>query len=279
MSQSLTNYRLYLIIIEKIDSCKIERYLPDLINQDIDLFPIQSLDIDRYPRNRSILVELEHQRIELSKIIKRNSALSLIYLSLLASRLLDLNIIKVKTLILERLNRASRTQIVVKNILENFGDDGAKIDIEIETAYGTIDVFVKLKDRRLFAFVLRSNGANYIEFDNNIKSFWIYRKNKGKVAVWHSTKQMLDSFADMTTWLRETRHAVLGTSSAQIRKPVVKAIVLTGDTRLHLLHQDSDELVEFGQARVLKIDIGFITYLLELEDLIAFVLPKIDLKS
>jgi hypothetical protein len=178
----------------------------------------------------------------------------------------------------EYFTRFSRLCKAVEMLYQEFGDDGIKIALEVKTDFGIIDLFVKMPDKRSFALILRTNGENFIQWQQreNRQGFYIFRKGKGCFKSWDTTMKILENFSDQTSWLQKTKSPVLGASSAERKKPIIRAIVLTGGTRLGKIHQDPATKVDFGQTKVVKIETDYTTYLLESEDLIKFLLPKSD---
>jgi hypothetical protein len=185
-----------------------------------------------------------------------------------------LSISTAKARITEAVIRVERLTQIVELLLTNF-DDRIQLSIDVETEFGSIDLFVKMPDKRNFALMLRSNGNNYIKWDEDQKQFYIRHRGIRGMKYWGTTTEILDTFSQQTIWLQKTKSCVLGKTAAERKHPIIRAIVLTGETELDDLHHAPGAKVGFGQTKVVKIDTGYTTYLLQATDLIEFLLPKI----
>jgi hypothetical protein len=173
---------------------------------------------------------------------------------------------------LEYLGRVSRLYLTTKMLLDYFGDEGIKITPRVKTDFGVIDLLVKMPDKRLFALCLRSNGENFIRWREDRQAFYVYRAGKKGLKEWYPGTHVLKNFSQQTNWLRQTKSSLLGASSAERKKPIVRVLVLTGKTKLDRAHDDPSTRVQFGRAQVLKINAESSIYLCESQDLINFLL-------
>jgi hypothetical protein len=231
---------------------------------------------DRYPINRATLNDLQTLQNNVIAMADSKAIFSYGLLTLLSPDILaNSELSTAKKRITEGITRVTRLTNVIELLLTSFGDNGLKLTIEIKTEFGIIDLFVKMADGRNFALMLRSNGGNYIMWEENRKQFYIRHTGIRGLKYWGTTTQILETFDKQTAWLQKIKSPIIGSTAAQRKKPITRAIVLTGETELDKLHHDPQARVNFGQTKVVKIDTGYTTYLLQSADLIKFLLPKI----
>lgn len=172
----------------------------------------------------------------------------------------------------EYLSRVSRLSIAMELLLERFGNEGIKITPRIKTEEGIIDLFVKMPDKRSFAFMLRNNGISSVKWRVDKQAFYINRKGKTGTKKWDSVTEAIEKLDKLTRLLRKQKSPILGSSSNERSKPITKAIVLAGQTRIDP-NNEASLFTEFGSAKVLRVHTDVITYVTQSEDLINFLLP------
>jgi hypothetical protein len=243
---------------------------------DRDLLSACDPKRDRYPVNRATLNELRTMQDEIIAVADGKAIFSYALLTLLSPNVsVKPALSNAQKRLTEAITRVNRLTNTIELLLTSFGDNGLKLTIEIKTEFGVIDLFVKMADQRNFALMLRSNKNNYILWDETRKQFYLRHTGMRGLKHWSTTTQLLETFDKQTNWLQKVKSPIIGATAAQRKKPIIRAIVLTGATELDKLHHDPEVRVNFGHTRVVKIDAGYTTYLLEATDLIKFLLPKI----
>jgi hypothetical protein len=243
---------------------------------DRDLLSACDPKQDRYPVNRATLNDLRIMQDEIITVADGKAIFSYALLTLL-SPIVSVNsaLSNAQKRITEAITRVNRLTNTIELLLTSFGDNGLKLTIEIKTEFGVIDLFVKMADQRNFALMLRSNESNHILWDETRKQFYLRHTGMRGLKYWSTTTQILETLEKQTNWLQKVKSPIIGATAAQRKKPIIRAIVLTGATELDKIHHDPEARVNFGHTRVVKIDVGYTTYLLQATDLIKFLLPKI----
>jgi len=132
---------------------------------------------------------------------------------------------------------------------------------------GALDLLVKFLTARVnFAIALRSQGQATITYREEKES--LYRRNKsGGVKPW--TPNHIHRFNEQEFFLRKYQNHLLGSSSRQRCRPIVKLLVLTGETRLG---QHPEHLyTTVGQEKVLLLKKRISVYVMEEKQLIPFI--------
>jgi hypothetical protein len=232
---------------------------------------------DGYLQNYAALEQLEKERNMLTNIAAVGGAIvalpALVSVPVLGS-LVAIPGFGVTLLSGEYLARVSRLCITMTMLLDYFGAEGITITPRVKTDFGAIDLFIRMPDKRKFAIMLRSNGESFIRWREERQGFFAYRKGKSSFKEWYPGRHILDNFSLQTNWLIKSQSPLLGVSSTERKKPLVRALVLTGKTKLDRPHLEPSAKQEFGQTRVVKINGKSTMYFLESEDLIKFLLPK-----
>jgi hypothetical protein len=243
---------------------------------DRDLLSACNPDRDCYPVNREMLNELRIMQDEIIAIADRQVIFSYALLNLLNPNVsVNSALSNAQKRLTEAITRVNRLTNTIELLLTSFGDNGLKLTIEVTTEFGVIDLFVKMADQRNFALMLRSNESNHILWDETRKQFYLRHIGIRGLKHWSTTTQILETFDQRTNWLQKVKSPIIGATAAQRKKPIIRAIVLTGATQLDKLHHDPEARVNFGHTRVVKIDAGYTTYLLQSADLVKFLLPQI----
>gem|GEM_PF-1849600 len=243
---------------------------------DQDLLSACNPDQDRYLINRTTLNDLRMMQDDVIAVTDTKAIFSYALLTLLIPSILaNLDLSTAKKRITEAITRVTRLTDTIELLLTSFGDNGLKLTIEVKTEFGVIDLFVKMADKRNFALMLRSNGNNHIMWAENRKQLYIRHIGRRGLKHWGTTTQILETFNKQTIWLQKAKSPIIGSTAAERKNPIIRAIVLTGETELDKLHHDPEARVNFGQTKVVKIDTGYTIYLLQSADLIKFLLPKI----
>jgi hypothetical protein len=142
----------------------------------------------------------------------------------------------------------------------------------IKTEHGTIDLLVKMPDRRRFAFALRSKLNSRIKWRKEDQNFFATTPRKGRAPRSKRWPDLLESGQNLNKSiisLNKQKSYLLGANNSELRLPVVKAIVLTSTTTVDPAN-DPDLFVDFGATRVLKVQSGCSMHVLEQREMIKF---------
>ena len=170
----------------------------------------------------------------------------------------------------EYLIRETRLFTTTKMLIDRFGED-IKITLGVNTNTDIIDIFIKMSDKRSFALMLRSNGASFIRWRADRQELFSRKQGRKGTQSWASGTRAIEQLKS-TLYLRKQKSPILGSSSSERSKPITKAIVLTGRTRLDR-NNSTELLVKFGRADVLQVKTDLLTYVVQREDLVNFLLP------
>ena len=132
---------------------------------------------------------------------------------------------------------------------------------------GVLDVLVKFLTAKVnFALALRSQGQATITYKEEKEA--LYRRNKsGGLKPW--TPDHIQRLNEQEFWLRKYQNQLLGSSSRQRHRPLVKLLVLTGETRLG---QHPEHLyATIGQEKILLLRKRISVYVMEEKQLIPFI--------
>jgi hypothetical protein len=166
--------------------------------------------------------------------------------------------------------RLARLIDVTKALLEAYSDRGIVITPRVKTNSATIDLFVRMPDRRIFVVMLRTGSKeSNIIWREDIQQFRLRKKghkSQKKCPSLDKAIAELNTFVD----LKKAKHPLMGVTSAERTAPVMKVIALSPQARISESNP-SQAIVSFGNAaRVLKIATSSTTYVVECEDLIDF---------
>lgn len=221
----------------------------------------------RYPTNWDARERLYNEDLRLTAWYGASGSLFAtltVFVSLLASALLF-----PMGLILRRLQKINQILPILDSLLENFEEYGVEIinDVNVPNL-SSLDLFVRFPYRNLFAIALRSQGDSVITYNEEKESFYI-RRNKGSKGLKPWTPDHLQQLSDQEYWLRKNQSALFGSTSKQRRQPVVKVLVLKGQTKLG---QHPKKLyTTVGDVRVLLIKKKASIYVMEEDQLINFI--------
>ena len=116
-----------------------------------------------------------------------------------------------------------------------------------------------------FAIALRSQGSAKVTYREDKEG--LYCRNKKGVKLW--TPDHIHRLNEQEFFLRKYQNDLLGSSSKQRRRPIVKLLVLTGETRLG---QHPEHLyVTIGEEKVLLLKKRISVYVMEEKQLIPFI--------
>jgi hypothetical protein len=158
---------------------------------------------------------------------------------------------------------------IMEMLLEEFKAEGITITPRVETEKGLIDLFIRTADGRYFAFMLRSNGNSKIKWREDRQGFFANKKGGG-VAKWSEIDSLGERLNNGTLYLKKQKSSLMGTSSNERSKNVVKGIILMGETRIDPKN-DPALLVEFGRTKALRVKNEAIFYLVDNANLANFI--------
>jgi hypothetical protein len=153
--------------------------------------------------------------------------------------------------------------------------DGIRVTPRVKTDEGTIDLLVKMPDRRGFVFALRSKQNSRVKWRKEEQDFFAITPRKGKTARVKKWSDLVKSGQDlnkMTLALKKHKSYLLGESRTERHYPFTKAIVLTSTTKIDP-NNDLDLFVDFGKTKALRVHVGSYMYILEQEEIIKFLAP------
>ncbi len=158
---------------------------------------------------------------------------------------------------------------VIKQLLEI---EGITVTPRVKTNEGTIDLLVKMPDRRCFAFALRSKGESRVKWREEEQEFFAVTPRKGKTARVKKYADLVKSGQALnraTLSLKKEKNYLLGESRTERNAPITKAIVLTSKTTVDPSN-DPDLFVDFGLTNVLRVYAGANIHVLEQSKMIDF---------
>ena len=153
--------------------------------------------------------------------------------------------------------------------------DGIIVTPRVKTNEGTIDLLVKMPDRRCFAFALRSKQNSRVKWRETEQDFFAVTPRKGKAARVKKWSELIESGQDlnkMTLALKKQKSYLLGASRTERHYPITKAIILTSTTKIDP-NNDPDLFVDFGETKALRVHAGSYMYVLEQREIIKFLTP------
>jgi hypothetical protein len=233
--------------------------------------PLISNPEGNYIQNYEILSKLEAEETRLKTTFGIESFLAVAATELSVATLLAIPELTAVGFTAEYITRVRRLYSITKSLLEYFGDEGIKITLRVQTNAGLIDLFVKMSDKRHFALLLRSNGNCSARWREDKQAFFVYKpgKHPKKWTGLSDTARQLKA----TMELKQAKSPLLGTSRADRDRPIIKTIVLCGNSKIYPSH--TAELSDFGQTKALtlRVEPQNLIFLIEEKDLIDFLLP------
>ncbi len=162
---------------------------------------------------------------------------------------------------------------VIRQLLEEI--DGIIVTPRVKTHEGTIDLLVKMPDRRCFAFALRSKCESRIQWRAEKQEFFTITPRKGKAARVKKYPDLVKSGQALnraTLSLKQEKNYLLGESRTERNTHITKAIILTSKTTVDPSN-DPALFVDFGLTNVLRVYAGTNIHVLEQSKMINFLAP------
>jgi hypothetical protein len=165
-------------------------------------------------------------------------------------------------------------------LLEVFKDE-ITITPKVKTNAGEIELFIKMGDGRLFAFESRSSGTSQIKWREDRQDFFINsRTSKGKPRSkkWAELNNVGTNLNRAVLGLKEGKNEIMGRTKTEQKRPVIKAIILTGKTEIDP-NNDSELFVDFGKlkkkdGKVLRVATDRVILLVNQQNLVDFLMPR-----
>ena len=172
-------------------------------------------------------------------------------------------------LLLRRTNKVNQIHRSMTALLDTFDLQGGELIPRLTIpGQGSLDLFARFPSKHWFAIALRSQGKSTIFYNEAKEAIYIRRQQGGKgLNQW--TPDHIQRLSDQEFWLRRNQIDLFGKSSRDKRRPLVKLLVLTGQTRLgkHPEHLYAN----IGNQKVLLLRKRASVYVLEEEQLTDFV--------
>jgi hypothetical protein len=162
---------------------------------------------------------------------------------------------------------------VIRQLLEEI--EGITVTPRVKTTEGTIDLLVKMSDRRCFAFALRSKGESRVKWREEQQEFFAVTPRKGKTARVKKYADLVKSGQTLnraTLSLKKEKNYLLGESRTERNSLITKAIILTSKTTVDP-NNDPTLFVDFGLTNVLRVYSGTNIHVLEQSKMIDFLAP------
>lgn len=224
--------------------------------------------------NREILHNLEKEKARLSIEV---TLLGSIGLSLLATPALTASLIPAAFSIfscgtirlkLSRIQKLAQIIGVMEEILDAYEHEGVEVFpfIEIEERQ-PIDLFVRFPQKVFLIISVTTRNRVSIKFNEARKMLFVRRPNKKGLSKW-GKDDPLQELSISHAWLRKNRRDLFGGSSRDARKPLVRVLVLTGETKVD---KHEEHLFYSGDARFIRVSTPNSGVMLEKVNLVDFI--------
>lgn len=269
----IINYALILIFCLNTVSANIINF-EDIINDRSNVMQVMSFyngRNDEHLQNYAALKMLENERMTFIEACGVGATLTIGTSAVLPLPfgLVSIPIGVLTKFCLDRVAKISTISLVMEMLLEHFGDEGIKITPRIATDSAIIDLFIKMPDKRPFALMLRSTGESIVRWRADRKQFYATRKRKG-AKVWDSPSKAIEQLKTIK-YLSKQKSPILGATNNERSKFITKAVVLMGGTRIDP-NFTPELLNDFGRTKALTICDNGLTYLVQKDNLIDFLL-------
>jgi hypothetical protein len=245
------------------------------LDPEIDILSLYTGEKDVYLQNWDAVNQLDRESDLLAKSIISGYGTSAILTLLSAINLgwfLVIGILTNAFFSQEYIWRVRRLAIVARAILERYGNDNMVVTPRVKTGNATIDLLVRMPDKRMFALAIRSSkDTSSVIWREDRQEFFIIKKGRSAKRAVALTKA-IDSLQTIFD-LKKVKHPLLGVTNSERTAPLTKAIVLAPGAKI-VAFDDSPLWKEFGTARVLQIrTVAGVVYVVEADDLINFLQP------
>ena len=244
------------------------------LDPEIDILSLYTGEKDVYLQNWDAVNQLERESDFIAKSIISGYGTSAILTLVSAINLgwfLVIGILTNAFFSQEYIWRVRRLAIVARAILERYGDDNVVVTPRVRTDTATIDLLVRMPDKRMFALAVRSSKdtSSVIWREDRQEFFTIKKGRSAKRAV--ALTRVIDSL-QTASYLRKIKHPLTGVTGSERNAPLIKVLVLAPGAKI-MAFDDSPLWTEFGTVKVLRIQTTGVTYVVESADLINFLQP------
>ena len=236
-------------VLRLINAGLVEDFTLDL-DRDNAILQVAS---HKYLQNHDALKDLREKQSKLDNILTVNDEISALGCELDQSLVVPSATGMIPPIKLSQ--PIERMIFIMEMLLEDFKDQGITITPRVKTPEGMIDLLIRTDDARYFGLMLRSNGDSRVFWNKDRQLFYTRRtgKTKGK-SKWSGIELLGARLNSMMLSLKAEKNPLLGSSKSDFKKGFVKAIVLTGQTRLDPNDPNDPTLkVNFGCATALKL--------------------------
>ena len=171
---------------------------------------------------------------------------------------------------LTRLQKVSQAFLWLGRLLDEFEPQEVEIIPRIDVPeQGQLDLFIRfpLPPKAVFAVAFRSQGKATVFYSEEKEGLYV-RYKRGGLKRWHPDH--IERLALQESWLRRNHEELFGQSSRDKRRPCIKLLVMTGETKLNA-SQPEHLYVTIGDQRVLLLRKRSSIYVLEEAQLIPFI--------
>jgi hypothetical protein len=221
-----------------------------------------------YLTNQEALKQLEQQRNQLT-----NACYGIGFGSIAASLTNPLWLaggISALAVSLTRLQKTSQIFFNMGRLIEAFESLEVQIIPRLAVpGHGSLDLLLKFPTppKAVFAIAFRSQGKSKILYKEEKEALYLRRSNGGGLNRW--TPDHIERLALQESWLKRNQMELFGLSAKDKRRPCIKLLVLTGETKIgsNLEHL----YVTIGDQRVLLLRRRASIYVMEEHQLIPFI--------
>lgn len=173
-----------------------------------------------------------------------------------------------------------RLVLIVEMILKDYPGE-ITITPKVKTDAGEIELLVRTSDGMFFAFESRSKGTAKIKWREDRQYFFIgSHTNKGKIRTqkWSELSSVVTRLNQAVLTLRRQKNEIVGKTKTEQKRPVIKAVILTGKTQIDP-NNDLELFVDFGKLKkenrkVLRVATESVIFLVNQQNLVDFLMPR-----
>jgi hypothetical protein len=235
-----------------------------------DIFSLYPSENNEYLQNIEAVERLKNECDLLAKATTIGTVISS-WLALLPLLPVPISLVGLvgMSLAADYLTRVHRVYFVAKMLLDNFGDDGIQITPKVKTNSAIIDLFIRMPDKRIFVLMIRGAENTSIRWREDAQNFFVTKKGNSRRS--DPLGRVIEKLNTVTD-LKKEKSPLMGVTSAERNTPIIKAIVVAPGAKISA--GNSPELwTNFGEARVIRVKTTSVTYVVECEDLVKFLLP------
>lgn len=205
--------------------------------------------------NRKVLDELEQERDLISLGLTSFGLGNLFACAILLSTTLGVIIMGCSTLIsvasplsLKRIQKLTQVINVMKAIVGSFEEQGVEVFpfIQIED-HKPIDLFVRFPQKVFLLISIETRNNVSVKFNETRNALFVRRKKGKGIKIWKPDP--IDHLCQSHLWLKKNRRDLFGGSSKDVRKPLTRVLLLSGDTHLashekHLFWKEDERFIQ-----------------------------------